>query len=94
MTSVRIVKESFMADLFCYECKEKLLSGDKCVIGENNTDLMCQSCFEELDLKMQEYKERMKHDGSYMYHEAHESLSWGNSEQRAFQEMIDRGDEW
>tara|TARA_R100000329_G_scaffold116809_1_gene96139 strand:- start:155 stop:397 length:243 start_codon:yes stop_codon:yes gene_type:complete len=78
----------------CFTCKEKLVPGDRPVVGNNGFDLMCIECFDEMKLQEDEYRERMKHDSSYMYHEAHNDDYVGNSEQRAYQAQQDAGWEY
>ena len=41
-----------------------------------------------------EYKERMKHDSTYLYHEANNDDYVGNAEQRAYQAQMDAGWEY
>jgi hypothetical protein len=81
----------------CFECKKALQQGDKVIIGESyksTRDLMCIECFDEIQLQMDEYKERMKHDSNYMYHEAHNDDYVGSSESRAYQAQMDAGWEY
>jgi len=55
---------------------------------------MCIECFDEMKLQQDEYRERMRHDSNYMYHEAHNDDYVGNSEQRAYQAQQDAGWEY